>query len=280
MINWKFIREVGPFRWLIRYSSLQFRKRILKSDTSLRLPTGLRINLPRQSKTSTEIYVTSANMDWGAEAIFAKFADSKRDFLDIGSHIGYYATYLAPRVRKSYAFEPDPRNHPGLYSNARLSKNIEVFEMAVSSHDGIADFFVGQSSSVGSLNEVGGVSVRVPTIKIDTFVTRHAGIDVGLIKTDIEGHDLEALLGMEATVATFQPLILTECSWKTDLSDLCARWSYSVFAVSRNFRTRRTKFLELNVNRPAECLKMLFLVPPVLRAAFNRMKEGVTMNLH
>ena len=280
MINWNFIREVGLFRWLIRYSSLQFRKRILKSDTTLRLPTGLRISLPRQSKTSTEIYVTNANMDWGAEAIFAKFADSKRDFLDIGSHIGYYATYLAPRVRKSYAFEPDPRNHPGLYSNARLSKNIEVIEMAVTSHDGIADFFTGQNSSVGSLNNVGGVSRRVPTIKIDTFVGRHVGIDVGLIKTDIEGHDLEALLGMEATVATFQPLILTECNLTTALSDLCARWSYSVFAVTRNLRTREAKFSELNVNRPAECLKMLFLVPPVLRPAFNNLKEGLAIDFH
>ena len=280
MINWKFIREVGPFRWLIRYNTLQFRKRILKSDTTLRLPTGLPIRLPRQSKTSTEIYLTNANMDWGAEAIFAKFADSKRDFLDIGSHIGYYASYLAPLVRKCYAFEPDPRNHPGLYNNARLGTNIEVIEMAVSSRDGIADFFAGQNSSVGSLNNVGGVRARVPTTKIDTFVARYIGIDVGLIKTDIEGHDFEALLGMEATVAAFQPLILTECDLTTELSNLCTRWDYGIFAVTRNTRTRKAKFSELNIKRPGESLKMLFLVPPVLRPAFDNLKEGATIGLY
>jgi len=275
MINWGLIREVGAFRWMLRNGSFQFRKRILKRDSSLRLPTGMTIVLPWQSATSTEVYVTNANVDWGAEAIFARFSDRQRDFLDVGSHIGYYAAYLAPRVRRVYAFEPDARNFPALYENARLAKNIEVVEMAISSREGIADFFCAGGSSLGSLNNVGGAITRVPATKIDTFVAGHSGIDVGLVKIDIEGHDLEALRGMDATVTIFQPLILTECVLSAELADLCLRWRYRIFAVTQNRRTRRTKFVELNASDVGRyCCKMLFLVPGILETAFGGLKEN------
>ena len=86
MINWGFIRYVGPLRWTLRYSLLQFHKRILRTDSKLRLPTGLRIILPRQSATSTEIYVTNAHMDWGSEALFAQFADPQREHERAGKY--------------------------------------------------------------------------------------------------------------------------------------------------------------------------------------------------
>ena len=275
MVNRAFIQEVGPFRWLLRYGRLHFRKTILKRDSTLRLPTGVRIILPRQSRNSTEIYVTNANIDWGAEAIFARFAHPQRDFLDIGSHIGYYAAYLSPCVRRSYAFEPDARNHPGLYKNAGLVGNVEVVEMAVSSVDGTADFHAGQGSAVGSLNDVGGPTTKVRVITIDTFVANHEGIDVGLIKTDVEGHDLEALRGMQGTVTAFQPLILTECELTTALADLCAQWRYSIFAITRNTATRRSRFMELSASdRDNLHCKMLFLVPQILKPEFNCLKEN------
>lgn len=88
--------------------------------------------------------MTNANLDWGAEAIFARFADPTRDLLDIGSHIGYYAVYLAPLVRRAYAFEPCLDNLQYLRENAAQAPNIEIVEMAVSSCDGDASFFPGE----------------------------------------------------------------------------------------------------------------------------------------
>lgn len=268
MLNFTFIREVGPAPWLIRYSILQFRKRILKKDTALRLPSGNTIILPRQSRTSTEIYVTNANMDWGSEALLANFADPARDFLDIGSHIGYYAAYLSPLVRRAYAFEPDQRNLPGLRANARPSPNIDIVEMAVSSTSGIANFFRGQNSSIGSLRDQGGSAVPVPVTTIDDFVANRPGIDVGLVKTDIEGHDLEALRGMQKTVADFQPLILTECEFSPELGRLCSQWNYRIFAFLRDIKSRKIHFSELPADLQKYTAKMLFLVPPALHAAF------------
>jgi FkbM family methyltransferase len=269
MVNWAFIRQVGPARWAVRYGVLQFRKRVLKRDTRLRLPTGITITLPRQSQTSTEIYVTNSDVDWGAEALFARFADRQRDFLDIGSHIGYYAVYLSPLVRCAYAFEPDARNLPSLRENAERSQNIKVVEMAVSSRDGTADFYTGQSSSIGSLESRSGSASKVPVTTVDSFVASHAGVDVGLIKTDIEEHDLEALRGMEKTVADFQPLILTECEFSPELVVLCSRWSYRIFGFLKERNTKRARFVELrDFDREKWHTKMLFLVPEVLHRSF------------
>jgi FkbM family methyltransferase len=225
--------------------------------------------LPRSSRSATEVYVTDANTDWGAEAVFAHFADPVRDFLDIGAHIGYYAVYLAPLVRGAYAFEPSPHNLLPLYENAGRAPNIEVVEMAVSSYDGVADFFLGGDSAVGSLENVGGEAARVAVTTVDTFLNRRAEIAPNLIKTDIEGHDLCALRGMQATVLKFQPLILTECSLSEELALLCSDWNYRIFAATRDRKTERDTFRELSSeNADAYWCKMLFLVPESLQPAF------------
>jgi FkbM family methyltransferase len=254
---------------MIRYGTLQFRKRVLKRDSSLRLPTGIRIAQPRYSANATEIYVTNANTDWGAESVFARFAYPTRDFLDIGSHIGYYAVYLAPLVRRAYAFEPCPRNLPHLHDNARRAVNIEVVEMAVSCYDGEANFFSGQGTAVGSMENVGGEVLRVAVTSVDTFLKNRSEIQPCLIKTDVEGHDLSALQGMQATVLKFQPLILSEIALSEELTLLCSNWNYRIFGATRDRRTEQTKFCDLSNNNEGSCWhKMLFLVPQSLQPAF------------
>ncbi len=124
MPDMDFIRSVGTLKWFTRFSSLQFRKRLLKQDSRFRVPTGTWMILPRHSGNSSEVCVTNGDIDWGAEALFVEFADPARDFLDIGAHIGYYSSYLSNRVRRVYAFEPDPRNIPSLYKNASLAGNV------------------------------------------------------------------------------------------------------------------------------------------------------------
>jgi FkbM family methyltransferase len=274
MINWPFVRQVGLFRWMFRYGALQFRKRVLKRDSTLQLPTGLKMVLPRYSCNATEIYVTNANTDWGAESIFARFADPTRDCLDIGSHIGYYAVYLAPLVRRVYAFEPCPDNLKYLRENARLTSNIEVVEMAVSSCDGEASFFSGRGTAVGSLENVGGKVVRVALTSVDSFVKSRTGMNPALIKIDIEGHDLKALQGMQATVAKFQPLILTEVKLSEELGLLCSGWNYQIFGAVRDFRTSQARFSDLSGwTSDGGWHKMIFLVPQSLQAAFAGMVQ-------
>jgi FkbM family methyltransferase len=268
-INPHYIRQVGFFRWITRYSARQFTKRVLKRDNRMRLPTGSMILLPRDSKSATSVYVSKAHIDWGSEELMAKFTDPERDFLDIGAHIGYYAIYLQPLMRKAYAFEPDPRNLAGLRANAASVSNVEVVSMAVSSSSGMARLNIAGDSSVSTLEESSGESIEVRKISIDDFIAERPEINPGLIKIDTEGHDMDVLRGMKAIVAANQPVILIECSDK-DLPELCTAWQYSMFAYTCDRSSMKMTFRQLN---SAEDLQkywtnMVFLAPEHLFKAF------------
>ena len=126
--------------------------------------------------------------------------------------------------------------------------NVEVVEAAVSSRDGSARPHVGQGSAVSSLEGAGkgGEEIEVKTVTIDSFVSSRPGIDVGLVKADVEGHDLEALRGMSEIVARWQPLILTECFYTRQVDELCHKWAYQTYAFTRDRRTLKARFQKMS----------------------------------
>jgi FkbM family methyltransferase len=235
----------------------------------MRLPTGSSILLPRWSKSATSVYVTKADIDWGAEELFAQFACKDGDFMDIGAHIGYYSMYMHPLVRKVYAFEPDPRNLPDLNANAASVSNIEVVALAVSSRCETAQLYIGGDSTLSTLTMIDGETVKVQTTTIDDFVASRPEIKPTLFKIDAEGHDFEVLLGMKETVMAHQPILLIECN-SGEMLDLCDEWRYSIFAFTCDRKTFKMTF------RPLRSLEdfqkhwthMLFLIPSHLRATF------------
>jgi FkbM family methyltransferase len=262
MINIDFIRQVGVLNWMSRYSRIQFNKRILKKATTMTLPTGSRLTLPLGHPGSS-IFVTNANIDWGSEQLFAAFASNDRDFIDVGANIGYYSNYLSPVVRHVYAFEPDRRNLPAMRINASYCPNVVIDERAVSSRDGTAILVLTESTTTNTLEFKSGVdTMEVPVTTIDSFVSQRPGIDVGLIKTDIEGHDLQALIGMEKTVRQFQPLILSEIIIDAGLIDLVRKWDYRIFAFVCSRKNFSFAFREFPlVPNPSDWYNMVFLVP-------------------
>jgi FkbM family methyltransferase len=274
MLNVDFIRSVGSFKWFSRYSRLQFRKRLLKVDSRLRLPTGTWMLIPRHSSSAAEAYVTNGNIDWGSESLLTRFADANQDFLDIGAHIGYYSSYLSSHVRRVYAFEPDPRNLPSLRNNASLAGNVEVIDIAVSSTDGTAILHQGGATETSSLienqNSPSSISVKVSTV--DTFVADRPEINVSLIKIDAEENDIEVLRGMRNLVIRDQPLILTECGYTGESRQLCADWNYKIFGYTRDHSTLKVSFREFtSSDEESLWYKMLFLVPPRLYPAFSQL---------
>lgn len=274
-INSDYIRQVGWLKWTCRSALRQVEKRLLHRDSRLRLPTGLTIILPRQSQNATEVFVTNADMDWGAEALLARFADRQGDFLDIGAHIGYYSVYLSPLVRRAFAFEPNPELQVALQVNAKLAGNIQVVPIAVSSRTGAGRLTI-RGSATSTLEQAIGPSVEVPLTTIDDFLAARPNIEVALIKTDIEGHDLYALQGAAKTVARCQPLILTECN-RVELWSLCGQWSYSIFAFTRDRANLKVSFRRMSPeDARARWYKMLFLVPPRLEAAFEEFRTRIS----
>jgi FkbM family methyltransferase len=284
-MNWEFIRGVGAINWLYRTAIRQIAKRLFKKGVSLRLPIGLTLKIPMRSHHGTEVFITRADTDWGSEALFCKFANRDSDFFDIGANIGYYSLYLSPLVRKVYAFEPDSQNFGGLRDNISSTGNIEHVPMAISDRNGIVHLDVFTDGAVSSISEYPGAgSIAVEAVTIDQFAARHPDSRVGLIKIDIEGHDVAALEGGRETVAEHQPLILIEFGQGDPIAEFnnpsrltafCEPLGYAIFAYTHFQPGRyRNVLVHLGIDDFATTrLKMLFLVPGHLRHEFSEMAE-------
>jgi hypothetical protein len=94
------------------------------------------------------------------------------------------------------------------------------------------------------------------TIRLGRFRYR-----CGVVKIDIEAHDLEALHGIRQTSAGSQPLILSECTCGPELAELCSELKYSVFAFIRDPETLATEFRQIPPQGSGQWTKMHFWRP-------------------
>jgi FkbM family methyltransferase len=133
-------------------------------------------------------------------------------FFDIGANIGIYSLSAAKLGAKVFAFEPNPRVFADLESNIKLNNglHVETFNCACSEIDGEVSFTVAADSAYSSLHPTAYNSdtwefrqeeqVTVSSKKVDTLV-KELNIDiVDLCKIDVEGGELNVLLGMQKTL--------------------------------------------------------------------------------
>ena len=128
--------------------------------------------------------------------------------LDIGAFVGWYTLVAARQVGaqgKVYAFEPDPRNYELLGENLRLNQidsRVTCLPWAVSDEAGVQPFFLhGGDQSRSSLIPSGGghETTVVNSVVLDDFLDR--GLQIDVVKMDIEGGEVHALRGMGEILA-------------------------------------------------------------------------------
>jgi FkbM family methyltransferase len=129
--------------------------------------------------------------------------------VDVGAHLGSFLRLLidvAPHG-KHFAVEASPTRGNHL---ARRFPNATIFQCAASDCIGTASFHEDtQEPGYSGLTQNGTHSVE--TRPLDELLRDSDRID--LIKLDIEGHELAALRGAQATINQFQPAIIFECAW-------------------------------------------------------------------
>jgi len=280
-MNLHFAKEVGIFNYILRRVAW----RMGKAPAAITLPTGSRFPLPREKFFASDVFVTEANVDWNSEYILAAYLKSlpaKRDFLDVGAHIGYYSALLSPLCSRVTAFEPDSRNHPYLKETARDLSNVKIVAKAVSNQNGSTGFSDSDESSVSHIvvsGTDGNSSVTVvETVTIDDFVETEMLLPVA-IKIDIEGFDILALQGGISTAREHQPVFLVEYNleegrpntWE-GLEAFLNDAGYLIFAVSRRPAGSFGYSYSLDRHTVGELaelsIKMIFLVPGSSRKWF------------
>ena len=139
--------------------------------------------------------------------------------LDIGANIGNHSVFFSEFFREIYAFEPNPLTYEILKINSKFASkrgNITPYKMGLSNKNGKVLFRINNKNIGGSsiiktkaydLNLKNIIDIQVSCADNLKYLE---GIKIGCIKIDIEGHELEALMGAEKIIKRNKPLIIFE----------------------------------------------------------------------
>ena len=127
--------------------------------------------------------------------------------LDVGANIGYFTGLLACRVATVVALEPNPRLLRFLAGNIErwdVGSHATLDARAASSASARAELHLPPdydgNYGIATLEAAAGtVSYEVETVRLDELI---AGRQVGVLKIDIEGHELAALEGASESLAS------------------------------------------------------------------------------
>lgn len=160
-------------------------------------------------------------------------------FVDCGANKGETSLIISkiePQLRKIYALEPDSKNFLELMRNLQLPESevdLVILEVACLDFNGSVEFCsYGVNSKVAgrSPNFRANSYSEVRAIKLDSLIEK---VDLILIKMDIEGSEMKALLGSRKLIQEAKPDLLI--SVYHQMSDL---WSIPVLlnTFSSNYR--------------------------------------------
>lgn len=136
--------------------------------------------------------------------------------IDVGVHLGSMLsrmTQLAPRGRH-IGFEPVPYKAKWL---RRKFPEVEVHEAALSTEPGEVRFFINTTrsgySGLGRHIEPGDQvqEIAVKKARLDDFIPH--GHEIGFIKIDVEGHELNVMNGATRILTENRPVVLFESTY-------------------------------------------------------------------
>jgi FkbM family methyltransferase len=151
---------------------------------------------------------------WEAELsrLFGRLCTPDTMFVDVGANFGYFTclagTLIGNRGRgQVHAFEPNPKLVTLLRRNAEINWSmapITIHPAAVANYHGEAHLQIpdhhGANATLSSHEGTASAeSIAVEVVQLDDVLPPDRPVD--LLKIDVEGHELNVLLGAQKTIA-------------------------------------------------------------------------------
>ena len=148
-------------------------------------------------------------------------ASESQSFIDVGANIGWFSCNLATAhssLEHVLAIEPLPAAHRFLEKNIdlnNLGERVQLVRAACGSVSGSKEILwdeteLGASSFFNIFDRPNPKRVAVPVVTLDSLLAETKSEGTCLLKIDVEGSELECLLGAEGILATKRPLIYME----------------------------------------------------------------------
>jgi len=174
------------------------------------------MNFISQKLTGSYSKPCSENTQYFDEDIF--LPKENETFVDCGAYDGdsllnfftFLKKYNISTYKKCFAFEPDKENFEKLEKNVAAYPNISAYQLGTYYRKDSLHFSDGNDTG-SSIQSSGGVIIEVDSI--DNITN---GEDVSYIKMDIEGAELDSLMGAQKTILKYRPKLAICVYHKTD----------------------------------------------------------------
>ena len=190
-----------PFRTWSRWLYWQVRQRLTRRPKQIPLRNQARLWVHPHEGLTGFFYVGLP--DYEEMEFLARYLRPDDVFHDIGANAGGFAVFAASFGCRVTAFEPIPRSFSRLAENAALNRpdcRIETCHLALGRTPGTLRMTValGTGNRVVADDEA-GPSIPVEVTTLDEFVRTRPRPT--FLKLDVEGHELEVLLGAREVLA-------------------------------------------------------------------------------
>ncbi len=184
------------------------------------LNAGILLNLKRLIKKLPIVFTKNQQYDTETRQIIQKVCKVNSNTIDVGTHEGAILDLLIQQSPDGFhfGFEPIPDLQKRLKAKYANSKQIKLFELALTDTSGETAFnYVLSNPSYSGIkkrkydrkNET-DTTITVKTNTLDAVILP-LNQTIDFIKIDVEGGEMAVLKGAEELIKRDQPVIVFEC---------------------------------------------------------------------
>ncbi|WP_272855099.1 FkbM family methyltransferase [Aequorivita todarodis] len=161
--------------------------------------------------------------------------------LDVGANFGYLSLVWANSISlngKVIAFEPNLNVYNSFRNSIQsnsLESNVELNNLAVGKKDGNIELFLSSTTSnTLHADRLNNKSTPIEMVSLDSFSRRNVMDRCDLVKIDVDGIELDILMGATHLIEKFNPIFIVETNGDEKIINFFNQHNYQILDMELN----------------------------------------------